>query len=147
MPCVPKRRRASASLQRSNVSRPPGGLGLSAAAFPHDTVASRPVRPQAATAPLRLAASTSRTGGAPNIWAYSRVNWEMTALGRVGLPDDIGPMIASLLSQDNRWVTAQRIEVSGGQGLTALEGSRRGAPSNERLPTDACRARFGGIGR
>ncbi|WP_441279399.1 SDR family oxidoreductase [Tardiphaga sp. 172_B4_N1_3] len=41
----------------------------------------------------------------------------MTALGRVGLPDDIGPMIASLLSEDNRWVNAQRIEVSGGQGL------------------------------
>ncbi|WP_448952803.1 SDR family NAD(P)-dependent oxidoreductase [Labrys neptuniae] len=42
---------------------------------------------------------------------------EMTALGRVGLPDDIGPMIASLLSDANRWVTAQRIEVSGGQAL------------------------------
>jgi NAD(P)-dependent dehydrogenase (short-subunit alcohol dehydrogenase family) len=42
---------------------------------------------------------------------------EMTALGRVGLPDDIGPMIASLLSADNRWVNAQRIEVSGGQGI------------------------------
>ncbi|WP_441240551.1 SDR family oxidoreductase [Tardiphaga sp. 768_D3_N2_1] len=41
----------------------------------------------------------------------------MTALGRVGLPDDIGPMIASLLSEDHRWVNAQRIEVSGGQGL------------------------------
>jgi len=40
---------------------------------------------------------------------------EMTALGRVGVPDDIGPMIASLLSDDNRWMTAQRIEVSGGQ--------------------------------
>ena len=40
---------------------------------------------------------------------------EMTALGRVGVPDDIGPMIASLLSDDNRWITAQRIEVSGGQ--------------------------------
>ncbi|CAM2143946.1 3-oxoacyl-ACP reductase [Pararobbsia alpina] len=39
----------------------------------------------------------------------------MTALGRVGVPDDIGPMIASLLSEDNRWITAQRIEVSGGQ--------------------------------
>ncbi|MFG1213034.1 SDR family oxidoreductase [Xanthobacter flavus] len=42
---------------------------------------------------------------------------QMTALGRVGLPDDIGPMIASLLSEDNRWVNAQRIEVSGGQGI------------------------------
>jgi len=40
-----------------------------------------------------------------------------TALGRVGVPDDIGPMIASLLSDDNRWITAQRIEVSGGQNL------------------------------
>jgi NAD(P)-dependent dehydrogenase (short-subunit alcohol dehydrogenase family) len=41
----------------------------------------------------------------------------MTALGRVGVPDDIGPMIASLLREDNRWVTAQRIEVSGGQTI------------------------------
>lgn len=41
----------------------------------------------------------------------------VTALGRVGLPDDIGPMIAALLRDDNRWINAQRIEVSGGQGL------------------------------
>lgn len=40
---------------------------------------------------------------------------DMTALGRVGVPDDIGPMIASLLGPDNRWITGQRIEVSGGQ--------------------------------
>ncbi len=42
---------------------------------------------------------------------------DMTALGRVGVADDIGPMIASLLSDDNRWITAQRIEVSGGQAI------------------------------
>lgn len=42
---------------------------------------------------------------------------DVTALGRVGQPDDIGPMIASLLSEDNRWVNAQRIEVSGGQDI------------------------------
>ena len=42
---------------------------------------------------------------------------EMTALGRVGQPDDIGPMIASLLSDDNRWINAQRIEVSGGMSI------------------------------
>jgi len=42
---------------------------------------------------------------------------DMTALGRAGLPDDIGPMVASLLKEDNRWVNAQRIEVSGGQGI------------------------------
>jgi NAD(P)-dependent dehydrogenase (short-subunit alcohol dehydrogenase family) len=39
----------------------------------------------------------------------------MVALGRVGVPDDIGLMISSLLSEDNRWINAQRIEVSGGQ--------------------------------
>jgi NAD(P)-dependent dehydrogenase (short-subunit alcohol dehydrogenase family) len=38
----------------------------------------------------------------------------VTALGRPGLPDDIGPAIASLLSDENRWVNAQRIEISGG---------------------------------
>lgn len=42
---------------------------------------------------------------------------DMTALGRVGHPDDIGPMIASLLSEDNRWINGQRIEVSGGMSL------------------------------
>lgn len=41
----------------------------------------------------------------------------ITALGRVGVADDIGPMIASLLGDANRWVTAQRIEVSGGQAI------------------------------
>jgi NAD(P)-dependent dehydrogenase (short-subunit alcohol dehydrogenase family) len=42
---------------------------------------------------------------------------EMTALGRVGQPDDIGQMIAALLSDDNRWINGQRIEVSGGMAL------------------------------
>ncbi len=37
-----------------------------------------------------------------------------TLLGRIGQADDIGPLIASLLSDDNRWVNAQRIEASGG---------------------------------
>jgi NAD(P)-dependent dehydrogenase (short-subunit alcohol dehydrogenase family) len=41
----------------------------------------------------------------------------MTALGRVGVPDDIGPMIASMLSDYNRWVNAQRIEASGGMSI------------------------------
>jgi NAD(P)-dependent dehydrogenase (short-subunit alcohol dehydrogenase family) len=38
----------------------------------------------------------------------------LTNLGRAGVPDDIGPLIASLLSEDARWVNAQRIEASGG---------------------------------
>lgn len=42
---------------------------------------------------------------------------DMTALGRVGVPDDIGPVIAGLLSESHRWVNAQRIEVSGGQSI------------------------------
>lgn len=40
-----------------------------------------------------------------------------TALGRVGLPDDIGNAIAALLSDELGWMTAQRIEVSGGMFL------------------------------
>lgn len=42
---------------------------------------------------------------------------EITALGRAGVPDDIGPMIAAFLSDENRWVNGQRIEVSGGMML------------------------------
>ncbi|WP_374360756.1 SDR family NAD(P)-dependent oxidoreductase [Cloacibacterium sp.] len=37
-----------------------------------------------------------------------------TALGRVGLPDDIGSVVAFLCSEDSKWINAQRIEVSGG---------------------------------
>ena len=40
-----------------------------------------------------------------------------TALGRTGVPDDIGAMVASLLTPANRWVNAQRIEASGGMFL------------------------------
>ncbi|MDX2301152.1 MAG: SDR family oxidoreductase [Microscillaceae bacterium] len=38
----------------------------------------------------------------------------MTALGRVGLPDDIGGVVAFLCSDESKWINAQRIEVSGG---------------------------------
>ncbi|MDQ3022681.1 MAG: SDR family oxidoreductase [Bacteroidota bacterium] len=38
-----------------------------------------------------------------------------TALGRVGLPGDIGNVVAFLCTEDAKWVNAQRIEVSGGQ--------------------------------
>ncbi|MCB8878684.1 SDR family oxidoreductase [Acidisoma cellulosilytica] len=40
-----------------------------------------------------------------------------TALGRAGLPDDVGPVIAGLLSDDFGWVNAQRIEVAGGVAI------------------------------
>lgn len=41
----------------------------------------------------------------------------LTALGRVGLPDDIGGVVAFLCTEDARWINGQRIEVSGGQAL------------------------------
>lgn len=40
-----------------------------------------------------------------------------TALGRVGLPDDIGGLVAFLCSDEGRWLNAQRIEASGGMFL------------------------------
>lgn len=40
-----------------------------------------------------------------------------TALGRVGRPDDVGGVVASLLSPANRWINGQRIEVAGGINL------------------------------
>jgi len=41
----------------------------------------------------------------------------MTALGRVGLPNDIGGAVAMLLSPESGWINGQRIEVSGGMVL------------------------------
>jgi NAD(P)-dependent dehydrogenase (short-subunit alcohol dehydrogenase family) len=50
-----------------------------------------------------------RDGAALNKFVAS-----VTALGRAGLPDDIGAVIAALVSDDTQWVNAQRIEASGG---------------------------------
>jgi len=47
----------------------------------------------------------------------NRMVASMTALGRAGLPDDIGAAAAALLAEGNGWVTGQRIEVSGGMML------------------------------
>ena len=41
----------------------------------------------------------------------------ITSLGRVGVPDDIGGIIAFLCTEDARWINAQRIEASGGMFL------------------------------
>jgi len=38
----------------------------------------------------------------------------LTSLGRVGIPDDIGTVVAFLCTDDAKWVNAQRIEVAGG---------------------------------
>jgi NAD(P)-dependent dehydrogenase (short-subunit alcohol dehydrogenase family) len=42
---------------------------------------------------------------------------DITALGRVGLPDDIGSVVAFLCTDEAGWINAQRIEVSGGMNL------------------------------
>ncbi|TXF78890.1 SDR family NAD(P)-dependent oxidoreductase [Chryseobacterium sp.] len=42
---------------------------------------------------------------------------ESTALGRVGLPEDIGSVVAFLCTDDSKWINGQRIEVSGGVNL------------------------------
>ncbi|MEM7780944.1 MAG: SDR family oxidoreductase [Pseudomonadota bacterium] len=42
---------------------------------------------------------------------------DMTALGRPGLPQEIGDAVAAILSQDMRWMSGERIEISGGQGI------------------------------
>ncbi len=41
----------------------------------------------------------------------------LTAMGRVGLPTDIGPVVAFLCTDEANWIDAQRIEVSGGQSI------------------------------
>jgi NAD(P)-dependent dehydrogenase (short-subunit alcohol dehydrogenase family) len=42
----------------------------------------------------------------------------MTALGRLGEANDVGAVIAAVLSDDFRWVTGQHIEASGGARLS-----------------------------
>jgi NAD(P)-dependent dehydrogenase (short-subunit alcohol dehydrogenase family) len=42
---------------------------------------------------------------------------QVTALGRPGIPDDIGGIVAFLCTEDARWINAQRIEASGGMNL------------------------------
>ena len=41
----------------------------------------------------------------------------ITALGRPGLPEDVGGVIAFLCTEDAYWINGQRLEVSGGMSL------------------------------
>ncbi len=41
----------------------------------------------------------------------------ITALGRVGMPDEIGSVVAFLCSDNSYWINGQCIELSGGQSL------------------------------
>ncbi len=48
---------------------------------------------------------------------YNKQIAGITALGRVGLPEDIGGVVAFLCSEEAKWINGQRIEVSGGINL------------------------------
>ncbi|MBO3271413.1 SDR family oxidoreductase [Hymenobacter defluvii] len=50
----------------------------------------------------------------PEIRAYVT---QMTALGRVGLPDDVGGVVAFLCTEDAKWLNGQRLELTGGVSL------------------------------
>jgi NAD(P)-dependent dehydrogenase (short-subunit alcohol dehydrogenase family) len=64
------------------------------------------------------AIETDFSGGAVRDNAdLNKVIASQTALGRVGLPDDIGGLVAFLCTEDARWINAQRIEASGGMFL------------------------------
>ena len=52
--------------------------------------------------------------GLCNVPDVSKAIGSQTALGRVGGPEDVGPVIAALLTDTFGWVNAQRIEVAGG---------------------------------
>lgn len=64
------------------------------------------------------ATETDFGGGAVrDVPDLNRMIADTTAMGRAGRPDDIGAAIAALLAPGTAWMTAQRIEVSGGQNL------------------------------
>lgn len=48
---------------------------------------------------------------------YNQIIAASTALGRAGVPDDIGGVVAFLCTEEARWINAQRIEVSGGTNI------------------------------
>jgi NAD(P)-dependent dehydrogenase (short-subunit alcohol dehydrogenase family) len=48
---------------------------------------------------------------------YNQFVSGVTALGRAGLAEDIGGVVAFLCTEDARWINAQRIEVSGGMNI------------------------------
>jgi NAD(P)-dependent dehydrogenase (short-subunit alcohol dehydrogenase family) len=56
-------------------------------------------------------------GGNRDIPERKKILASRNALGRVGLPEDIGGVIAFLCSKDGSWINGQRIEVSGGMNL------------------------------
>ncbi|MFD1696537.1 SDR family NAD(P)-dependent oxidoreductase [Roseibium aestuarii] len=76
--------------------------------------------------PRRIAVNTIAPGAIATDFGGGRVRDDadlnrmvagMTAMGRVGLPDDIGGAVSTILAGDMGWMTGQRLEISGGQLL------------------------------
>jgi NAD(P)-dependent dehydrogenase (short-subunit alcohol dehydrogenase family) len=60
-------------------------------------------------------------GGLNNNQGLKDFIGSQTTLGRIGIPDDLGSVVALLCTHEMNWVTAQRIEVSGGMMLYTNE--------------------------
>jgi len=60
---------------------------------------------------------TDLGGGIENSPEFVKILTDMTALGRIGNPIDVGLVVASLFSQDSQWINGQCIEISGGMTL------------------------------
>lgn len=56
-------------------------------------------------------------GGVRDVAEINQYIASVTAMGRAGLPDDVGGAVAALLTGESNWITGQRIEASGGMML------------------------------
>ena len=75
-------------------------------------------RRHSAASTIRAAVETEFLSGAVrNIADYNQAFPGMAAPGRVGLTDDIRPVVTSLVRPDDRWIDDQRIEVSSGHTI------------------------------
>ncbi len=64
-----------------------------------------------------LVATEGGAAAGNNEGSFAEAAIKATPLGRIGLPDDIGPVAAFLASDDAHWVTGQRLIVGGGATL------------------------------
>ncbi len=96
----------------------PAGVAVYAAAKGAVEVMTRYVAAEFAS--RRIRANCVAPGALDTDFGGGRTDEQRKAIGqhglagRIGLADDIGPVIASLLSEDNGWVNGQRIEATGG---------------------------------
>lgn len=102
----------------------PGGYGAYAAVKGAVEVLSRYVALDLAPRGIAVntiapgAIQTDFSGGmVRDVPAVNQAVAAMTAMGRPGLPDDVGAAVAALLTGGTGWITGQRIEISGGQRL------------------------------